>query len=523
MTDANLRRSAAPANGYWSNRVLLLSLAGIFFLTLYPFRFVHQESTRFLFPFSLNGWGKGTDALDIFLNVLLFIPYGFGLAEKLREQGRAKKSTFWIVYISGAVLSYAVEFLQIYVPARDSGWGDVITNSSGAAIGALLFESAGAGIIAWFTVRERRLDSWLSIPKIGIFAFLYIGFWCVIAAPLQRQAKLVNWTHDSFLTVGNSALLHPARAWKGRIVELEIWDRAIPAEIAKQLTGSAGVDDRSPHPLIAYSLSGAAPFQDEEHFLPELNWASASPPAASAGGAELDGKSWLISAGPASTLVSSIESTGQFALQIQCESAESTESGAHILSLSSPSGSVNLELEQDGSALAFWFQNRFSARRARMTWIVPQVFVANQVRKILLSFDGTAASLFVDGREYGHSYDLGPGVALARYVRRVKTIELDGYRYIFYTLIFFPTGCLLGFAWRKSDVAWINRALFFAVALFLSSLALEWVLAHAAGRAISWRTIAFSSLLALAASIWINADQSMAHTLRGQRETISVR
>ncbi|MGH9562168.1 MAG: VanZ family protein, partial [Terracidiphilus sp.] len=416
MTDGKLHRPAAPADASWSNRALLLSLAGIFFLTLYPFRFIHQESSRFLFPLSLEGWGKTINGLDVFLNVLLFIPFGFGLAEKLRERGRSKAGALLIVYASGAVLSYLVEFLQIYIPARDSGWLDVITNSSGAAVGALVFEACGAGIIAWFIERERRFDGWLNLTKIGFLAFLYVGFWCVLAGPLQRQTRLANWTNDSFLAVGDVASLQPAPPWQGRILQLDLWNRTVPAELAREITEQSQSGLRSSDPLIAFTLSGSAPFHDDRHLSPSLDWASAAPsPASGDGGAVFDGHSWLISAGPVPTLVSSIETTGQFAIHVVCQPAEAAPFGSRIISLSSPTGAVNLELRQYGSSLAFWFQHPFSKARARMTWVVPKVFAPNQMRNLLLSYDGSAVSLFVDGRDYGHAYQLGPGVALAHY------------------------------------------------------------------------------------------------------------
>ena len=66
----------------WSNRILILALAGILFLTLYPFRFnFSRHLARPLFPFSLGGWGKEIGRFDDFLNVLLFMPFGFGFAE----------------------------------------------------------------------------------------------------------------------------------------------------------------------------------------------------------------------------------------------------------------------------------------------------------------------------------------------------------------------------------------------------------------------------------------------------------
>jgi VanZ like family len=524
MTDANLRVSAAPDEISWANRVLLLSLAGICFLTLYPFRFVNQHSARFLFPFCLDGWGKGIYALDIFLNILLFIPFGFGLAEKLRERGRSKVAAFVIVYAVGALLSYAVELMQIYIPMRDSGWGDVITNSSGAAIGALMFESRlGGALVAWFSAREWAIEARLNFVQIGILVSLYISAWCVLARPLQKQTKLADWTPDSFLAVGDSASLHPAAGWKGRVLELDIWDHAVPAEIARKITSRSTGDSTSPDPAAAYRFSGAAPFRDDRHSLPSLAWASETLPSPLSEGASLDGKSWLISAGPVPTLVRSVEATGQFALRLVCQPSGLGDADGHILSLSSPSGAANLELRQDGSALAFWFRNPFSMRRQRMSWIVPQVFSPSQMRNLLLSFDGSRLSLYVDGHDYGYPYELGPGVALAKYIRRVKAVELAGYDCIFYAIIFFPIGCLLGFAWRNLPAGWFGRLAFMLAGFLLPAAVLEWVLVDAAGRSMSFENIWLAGLLALAASVWMNADRSVSRSPHRRQEAVPAR
>ena len=525
MNYANFRVNSAPAPTSWSNRVLLLSLAGIFFLTLYPFRFVHQESTRFLFPFSLNGWGKGNDVLDVFLNVLLFVPFGFGLAEKLRERARSKLATFWTVYAAGAVLSYAVEFMQIYIPLRDSGWGDVFTNSAGAAVGFLLYEWAGTGLVEWFSARERSLEASLTLRAIGMLVGLYVGAWCVLVGPLQKQNRLTHWTPDSFLAIGDSASLRPPPAWKGRIMELDIWNHGVPDELARKITSEPLISRSLAAPMVAYRFSGAAPFQDSRDFLPSLAWASQTRTSPSSDGATLDGSSWLISSGPVPTLINSVESTGQFALHVVCEPAESNVNveDARIVSLSSPSGTVNMELRQTGSSLIFWFQNPFSKRRTRMSLIVPQVFSPNQVRNLLLSFDGYKLSLFVDGRNFGYPYELGPAVALARYVRRVKAVELKGYSYIFYAIIFFSVGCLLGFAWRKSNVSWRVRLCFLACGYLVPAIVLEWVLADAAGRSFFLQNVWFPALLALIASLWMNADHRFSNSMRGQQEAVSAR
>jgi len=144
----------------WPNRILVLAVAGILFLTLYPFQFnFGRHLPRALFPFSLGGWGKDAGPLDAFLNVLLFVPYGFGLAGKFRERGTPRLTTLGYVLAAGALLSYAVEFLQIYIPERDSGWGDVLTNSLGAFVGGILFDHWGTAALRLLSALERKVNT----------------------------------------------------------------------------------------------------------------------------------------------------------------------------------------------------------------------------------------------------------------------------------------------------------------------------------------------------------------------------
>lgn len=521
-TDVNLQWRPAPAQTSWSNRVVLLSLAGIFFLTLYPFRFVHRESARFLFPLSLNGWGKGVGELDIFLNVLLFVPFGFGLAEKLRERGKSKTAALLITYLCGALLSYFVEFLQIYIPPRDSGWGDIFTNSAGALVGAAMFELAGGAIVSWFSARERKVESSLSLTGVAVFLALYTGFWCVLAKPLQKQTKLTDWARDSFVAAGKSASLRAGPAWTGRMFEIDLWNRAVPPEQARKITAASSVEEQLAGSLATYRLSGSSPFKDYRQALPSLDWAL-QPASYAPDGAVFDGRSWLISVQPVPALVNSIESSGQFALRVICRTASSGPIDGRILSLSSPNGRENLALSQFGSALAFWYRNPLSLNRMRMSWIVPRVFAPDQTRNILLSFDGTTVFLFVDGRELGHPYAFGPGVALAHYIRHTKAEELPGYSYIFYAIIFVPAGCLIAFAWRKFNVPRIARLFFVTVGCLLPALAFEWVLADTAGRELSLQNICFSAVVTLAGSLWMNADRNHSRAMRNQHEPVSVR
>jgi glycopeptide antibiotics resistance protein len=118
-----------------SNRILLAALAGIPFFTLFPFRlaFLAQSSRT---PFSFSSERRNSiGAFGNIRNVLLFIPFGFGLFEKFCERDKSWVATLGLCLIAGALLSYAIEFAQLYVPPRDSGWQDVLTNTAGSGIG----------------------------------------------------------------------------------------------------------------------------------------------------------------------------------------------------------------------------------------------------------------------------------------------------------------------------------------------------------------------------------------------------
>ncbi len=120
----------------WSNRILALAVAGILFFTLYPFRFsLHATPQLNGSPFLLVSGGKSSGPLNAFLNISLFVPFGFGLSKKLREKGKSGATILLLTIVAGAFFSYCIEFVQIYIPTRDSGWEDVFTNATGAVVG----------------------------------------------------------------------------------------------------------------------------------------------------------------------------------------------------------------------------------------------------------------------------------------------------------------------------------------------------------------------------------------------------
>jgi hypothetical protein len=93
---------------------------------------------KFLEPFWLEFNLKWTFWKSALINVGGFIPFGFLYCAYLSSARRVGRPTV-ITIILGAIVSLTIEVLHSYLPTRDSGTTDLITNTLGTALGAMLF------------------------------------------------------------------------------------------------------------------------------------------------------------------------------------------------------------------------------------------------------------------------------------------------------------------------------------------------------------------------------------------------
>jgi hypothetical protein len=89
-------------------------------------------------------WEEGRDKVtvrDLSINIFGFVPFGFVFIAYLTWNRNARHATI-VTILCGAAISLTIEILQEYIPGRDSGILDIITNTVGTSLGALLFRWA---------------------------------------------------------------------------------------------------------------------------------------------------------------------------------------------------------------------------------------------------------------------------------------------------------------------------------------------------------------------------------------------
>jgi hypothetical protein len=501
-------RSAAygfAPSGRWSYRLLLLSVLVILFLTLFPFHFISHARIPANRPvYLLGGRGKDPSALNVFLNVLLFVPCGFALSENLRERGQRWGARLGWALLAGCLFSYAIEFLQLYTAGRDSGWEDIITNGTGALLGSLLLAACGGWIIERLSNGERDLAAFLTGRRAAMALAIYFAASFGVSAGLQRQTRLANWHPDDLLTLGNNAAGDPHASWKGAIYLTQFWNRALPRKQALGVIANGIAPSLQGALLASYDFSTPHALQAQTTFLPGLSWTPSSPAGADPPYLALDGRSWLTSEAPVANLVNAARTANQFTIRAKFKPAEISGVYTPVISLSKRRPSMtDFEIGQLGTTLVVVLRNSLAGRHTPFVWLERYAILRDQALDLIFTYDGTTGALYLDNGMPPHTYRLGPGSFVGRLVHDVRPSALDLYACGYYFAVFFTGGVLSGIAGRNIDSAAVRVAFLTACAL-IPALFLEFVLIEVSGRRVSWPFTGFSIAMAVAGAVWIN-------------------
>jgi VanZ family protein len=501
-------QSSQPPQAWsqWPNRILILSLIGIAYLTLFPFRFDFAfPQSRTSSPFFLGPSLKHGDYVVVLLNVLLFVPYGFGFSARLRKRGVSKGSTLVLALAAGAVTSYVVEFLQFYIPTRNSAWDDITPNTLGAVAGCLWSDRSGEMMLKPLSAWAVRAESWLSLRRACIFFSAYLGFFVILSIPLQRETRLSDWDTAVPMFVGGDGTAR--HAWKGQIAKLQVWNRALSDESARKLTAGETAPGTETGLLASFDFTGVPPYDDQTKSLPALTWISSSPPR-DLETLDLNGSSWLATMVPVTKLTQELKRTNQFAVRAICTPADVADLDQIIVSISQVYGTPDLYLRREEADLLFWFRNPLSMHRSLLAWRVRSVFAPGQTRDILISYDGSNVSLYVNGKKEARVLHLSPGAALVHNFARVRASDLTGYLITYDALMFIPAGLLLGLIARKEPFRKPAGKVLVLLGVLLPTVFYEFIIVAVSGKAVSlWEIILCLSLTLLGAWL-INADRS---------------
>lgn len=101
---------------------------------------------QWLHSHGLPQWFVGYRKVEFAANIAMFIPFGVILALRLPRR------RWWLAVVLAAALSGAVELAQaLFLPDRVPAWSDIVANTSGALLGALL-------VVALRSMRRRAVQ-----------------------------------------------------------------------------------------------------------------------------------------------------------------------------------------------------------------------------------------------------------------------------------------------------------------------------------------------------------------------------
>ena len=158
---------------------LLLYLAAILYLSLYPWRLVGNSSFRVL------GWvplASRRTILDAFLNVVFYVPLGAAAFVTFRRGVGA----FLAALALGIAVSFSVEWAQLSIPTRFGNLTDLFCNSAGTLL--------GIGVV--FAATRPPLASILrALNSPGV---LLVGLWAIWQAFtfVPRYGPAIDISHE---------------------------------------------------------------------------------------------------------------------------------------------------------------------------------------------------------------------------------------------------------------------------------------------------------------------------------------
>ena len=468
--------------------IILFSVSLLLVTTLSPFNFYFKEDygnlDYYLIPFE---WGK-SDILDVLKNILLFLPFGFGLASYLiRAKKLAGFKSLIITIVICFVFSYSIEVLQFFLPSRYPSLVDILSNSAGGILGLLCFLFWECKVVDCNSLLMRR--------NLQIICIGYLIFVILISISLQHFSGFSNWDNSFYLLIGNE--LTQDRPWQGYISEIYIVDRAISeTEVAQIYSKEKRYDSMGKSLIASYQLIGVENYHDRTENLPELIWRGKPKDVHYGEGAYLGPNHWLETAAPAIKLTQRLMRTSQFTISVTLATGASTQTGpARIISLSKDTDNRNFTLAQKGSGLVFRIRTPLTGVNGSEPRLkVPKIFANRKLQTLTITYNGTDLLLYVDGVRNSHTLEFNPGTILFSHLFGLNSFNMICFKTFYYAIVFIPLGILMTLTAEIMRSRFVIKILIIFAGLLLTPLILENIMVSVSGRDLKLENLLISIL-----------------------------
>ncbi|NEP11015.1 MAG: VanZ family protein, partial [Symploca sp. SIO2C1] len=453
MNVRKLLNSSSKTNFYelmeqWSPITVACGILLVLVTTLFPFNFAFPDD--FALQKIVSSFQNQSNLSDWLGNVLLFIPFGFGLACLLQKSNKRGIAAIMGVLFASFCLSLTVEILQIFLPARKPTTSDLLLNSVSGLLGCICWQRWKAKVFSQSSVGIEETRNNLSLQQLTVGLFGYLILAVGVSFALQTATNFSNW-NDSFpLLLGNERTGN--RPWQGSISQITLVKRAISNnEVASFFSEQSSLATIEDSLLASYQLIGKENYQDQTKQLPDLVWQGEDKAPQEAEGVLFSPNHWLATNEPATLLTQQLRETPNFTLSATIATADTEQIGvARILSLSGDPDHRNFTLGQKGTDLILRLRTPLTGENGtKPSMVIPDVFVDTDFHHLIITYDGSVLQFYVDQLNRLYSADLKSALSLFYLLKfphwndRLNVPEIDIYRIVYYGIIFIPLGIII--------------------------------------------------------------------------------
>ena len=449
----------------WGYVLATASLVCITLTTIYPFNFVVSSDVSISLQTIFQQFERSSNLKDYANNIILFIPWGFGLAWILPRKKTTYISTLILAVVTSFGISLTVEILQYFLPERVSNFTDVATNTIGGGIGAFIYRYR-LQISNFFRTLISSNYHRLSPKSVGLVFIGYFVFIYLVVFSLLFNVNLSNWDRDFPLIIGNETT--GDRPWSGKINQFHISNRALSGtEIDTAFEARELFWLKPGNSVVSYLFSDEiedinSNFTNILADQPLLVWqqpfrsqdARDSSNQNKLKSITLGQNRWLKTSESVSKITQKIQQTNQFTISAIVATQKIQQPDyPRIISISKNPYYRNITIAQNREDLILRFRTPVTGVNGNEPeLLIPNIFNDLDFHHLIITFDADTLDLYIDNQKNQYTFAFEPEITLWSYFPlivpgwQINLNYLDKlfYRLGFYVILFVPLGFLGG-------------------------------------------------------------------------------